>query len=160
MMDLMRRTTAAIEAFGSDHPKGDIRSVAEFAQLLGRQRSRINPRRLAVLIDSLAPPKWSIRVMVPESRGQGNRSSGLRLVIWLHIAAVLEVLAPAIKLQQLAEGPSGRWAHAPVRAQRPADARPMRRDLLPRWQGHLGRDGAPGSCSRLPPLQRRPLSYH
>jgi hypothetical protein len=78
MMDLMRRTTEAIEAFGSDHPKGDIRSVAEFAQLLGRQRSRINPRRLAVLIDSLAPPKWSIESGFPRAvaRGTAHPASG------------------------------------------------------------------------------------
>jgi hypothetical protein len=61
MTDLVRRAATAVEALRPDYFERRRRLVPELAQLVGRQISRVNAGRLAVFIDSLAPPKWTPR---------------------------------------------------------------------------------------------------
>jgi hypothetical protein len=59
MPDLVRRAATAVKALRPDYFEGRRRLVPELAQLVGRQRSRIDADRLAVLIHFLARPKWT-----------------------------------------------------------------------------------------------------
>jgi hypothetical protein len=59
MPDLVRRAATAVKALRPDYFEGRRRLVPELAQLIGRQRSRIDADRLAVLIHFLARPKWT-----------------------------------------------------------------------------------------------------
>jgi hypothetical protein len=72
MPDLVRRAATAVEALRPDYFERRHRLVPELAQLVGRQRSRIDAGRLAVLIHFLGRPKWTTVV------------SALRCLQWLY----------------------------------------------------------------------------
>jgi hypothetical protein len=158
MPDLVRRAATAVEALRPDYFERRHRLVPELAQLVGRQRSRIDAGRLAVLIHFLGRPKWTTVV------------SALRCLQWLY----------ARSRRALASTSSVYWALTPanpvLRACPPSTAElpdwsELRSDeagtatpgaimsflnlvallLLPHWLGRIALSGpsmGPGSFAR------------